>query len=113
MPERLDMAAAEVLRIATLGGAQCCGLAARVGSLAPGKAADVVLIRRTDLNMVAARDPVAAVVAHASVANVDTVIVGGAVLKRGGQLQYRELGRRMGELEASSERLNAKLEFRR
>ena len=113
MPERLDMTAAEVLRIATLGGAQSSGLAARVGSLAPGKAADVVLIRRTDLNMAAARDPIAAVVAHAGVANVDTVIVGGAILKRGGQMQYRELGRRIGELEASSGRLHAKLEGRR
>jgi cytosine/adenosine deaminase-related metal-dependent hydrolase len=109
MPERLDMTAADALRIATLGGAECYRLAARTGSLAPGKAADVVLIRRTDLNMAAIRDPVAAVVLHAGVANVDTVIVDGVLLKRGGRLLYRELARRMTELEASSARLYAKM----
>lgn len=110
MPERLDMTAADVLRIATLGGAECYGLADRIGSLRVGKAADVILIRRSDLNMAAVRDPVAAVVTQASVANVDTVIVDGAILKRGGKLLYRELPRRVRELEASSARIYGRMQ---
>ncbi|MBV8912644.1 MAG: amidohydrolase family protein [Acetobacteraceae bacterium] len=109
MPERLEMTAHDVLRIATLGGAECYGLAGRTGSLRVGKAADLVLIRRTDLNLAAIRDPVAAVVLHAGVANVDTVIVGGVVQKRGGRLAYRDLSRRIAELEASSARIYGKM----
>jgi hypothetical protein len=46
-------------------------------------------------------------VLHAGVANVDTVLVGGNVVKQNGKLTYRDLPRRLVELERSSERLNA------
>jgi hypothetical protein len=43
------------------------------------------------------------------VANVDTVIVGGEIVKRGGRLEHRDLSRRLDELEKSSQRLWNKL----
>ena len=67
----------------------------------------VVLLRRNDINMRAASDPIAAIVLHAGVANVDTVIVGGNIVKQNGKLTYGELPRRLAELERSSERLHA------
>ncbi len=109
MPPRLDLTAEDVLRIATIEGARCHGLDGRIGSLAPGKEADLILLRRSDLNLAAARDPVAAIVLHAGVANVDTVIVGGEVLKRDGRLLRHDLARRVGELAASSARLHFRL----
>jgi 5-methylthioadenosine/S-adenosylhomocysteine deaminase len=109
MPERLDMSAREVLEIATLKGAECFGLGRRTGSIAPGKAADIVLIRRTDPNLCAIADPIAAVVLHATVANVDTVLVDGTILKRGGHLVRPDLPQRRSELERSSEKLRAGL----
>ena len=42
---------------------------------------------------------------HAGVANVDTVIVGGNIVKQNGRLTYGDLSRRLAELERSSERL--------
>ena len=57
--------------------------------------------------MRAAADPISAIVLHAGVANVDTVLVGGNVVKQNGKLTYRGLPRRLAELERSSERLNA------
>jgi hypothetical protein len=36
----------------------------------------VVLLRKNDINMRAAADPISAIVLHAGVGNVDTVIVG-------------------------------------
>ena len=57
--------------------------------------------------MRAAADPISAIVLHAGVANVDTVLVGGNVVKQNGKLTYRSLPRRLAELERSSERLNA------
>ena len=55
--------------------------------------------------MRAVPDPIAAIVLHAGVANVDTVIVGGNIVKRDGKLTYGDLSRRIAELERSSERL--------
>jgi cytosine/adenosine deaminase-related metal-dependent hydrolase len=52
-------------------------MAGRVGSLAPGKHADLVVLRASDLNLLGARDPVAAVVTAAHPGNVERVFVGG------------------------------------
>jgi 5-methylthioadenosine/S-adenosylhomocysteine deaminase len=107
MPDRLTITARQVLELATIKSAQCIGLDRRIGSLSPGKQADVVLLRETDINMRAAADPIAAIVLHAGVGNVDTVIINGNIVKQDGKLTYRELGRRLTELERSSERLHA------
>ena len=53
---------------------------------------------------------IAAIVLHAGVANVDTVIVGGNIVKQNGKLTYGDYGdlsRRSAELKRSSERLYA------
>jgi 5-methylthioadenosine/S-adenosylhomocysteine deaminase len=105
MPESLDMSVYDVLELATIKGAAAFGLDHRIGSIRPGKQADIVLLRKTDINMLAAPDPVAAIVLHAGTHNVDTVIVGGDILKREGRLAYRDLARKSADLEASSARL--------
>ncbi len=99
------MTARQALELATIKSAQCFGLDGRIGSLTPGKEADVVLLRKTDINMRAAADPISAIVLHAGVANVDTVIVGGNVVKQNGKLTHRDLPQRLAELERSSKRL--------
>jgi 5-methylthioadenosine/S-adenosylhomocysteine deaminase len=107
MPDRLTITAQQVLELATIKSAQCMGLDRRIGSLSPGKQADVVLLRKADINMRAAADPMAAIVLHAGVSNVDTVIINGNIVKQDGKLTYRDLGRRLTELERSSDRLYA------
>ncbi len=78
----------QILELATLGGARALGLDHITGSLTPGKRADVVLVRTDTLGMApsAGADPAAALVHSAHPADVDTVIVDGRVLKRGGEL---------------------------
>ena len=88
MPDRLTLTVRQVLELATIKSAQCIGLDRRIGSLSPGKEADIVLLRKTDINMRAAADPISAIVLHAGVANVDTVIVGGNIVKQNGKLTY-------------------------
>jgi len=85
-PSEFALPARRVLEMATMGGAQALGLADRIGSLKPGKRADIVLLRTRDLNMAPLTDPVRMVVQSAQPSNVDTVLVDGRVLKRGGQL---------------------------
>lgn len=105
MPDKLVMTARQALELATIKSAQCFGLEGRIGSLTPGKEADIVLLRKTDINMRAAADPISAIVLHAGVANVDTVIVGGDIVKQNGKLTHRDLPQRLAELERSSKRL--------
>jgi len=93
----------DVLEFATVAGAHASGLGHRVGSLTPGKQADVILIRADSLNLAPVSDPAAAVVLAAHPGNVDTVLVGGRIVKRDGKLltadQHRavELARRSQE----------------
>ena len=107
MPDRLTTTVRQALELATIKSAQCMGLDRFIGSLTPGKQADMILLRKTDINMRAAADPIAAIVLHAGVANVDTVIINGNIVKQDGKLTYRELPRRLAELERSSGRLYA------
>jgi len=76
----------DVLEFATIRGAEAVGFADRVGSLTPGKQADIVLIRAGDLNLAPVMDPAYAVVLAAHEGNVDTVMVAGEVVKRQGRL---------------------------
>jgi cytosine/adenosine deaminase-related metal-dependent hydrolase len=82
----------------------------RIGSLTPGKQADVVMIRLDDLNTfptVPGGDPAHAVVMYAENANVDTVLVAGKAVKRGGKLLYPadRLAAKKEALAASRERI--------
>ena len=72
----------QVLSWATIGGAQVAGIADRVGSLTPGKKADIVIIDGSAVNVAPVIDPVGAVVCAADVSNVKTVLVGGQIEKR-------------------------------
>jgi cytosine/adenosine deaminase-related metal-dependent hydrolase len=74
-----------LLQLATIDGAVDLGIADRTGSITSGKRADLVLVRATDANLAPAGDPYEAIVSFAMPANVDTVIVDGRVLRRGGK----------------------------
>ena len=80
------LTARDMLTMATLDGAHVAGLEDRVGSLTPGKQADVVVIDGTSPGTAPVIDPVATVVLAADTSNVDTVIIGGKVQKRNGKL---------------------------
>jgi cytosine/adenosine deaminase-related metal-dependent hydrolase len=107
-PEHLSISCREALRWATIEGARMVGLDHRIGSLAPGKAADIVLLRADDLNLFPVVDPVRSIVCHAGAGNVDTVLVGGRVLKRRGRLAHADLARPRDALAALSRRIAAK-----
>lgn len=76
----------DVLEFATVAGAHANGLAHKVGSLTPGKQADIVMIRGNDINLTPVSDAVGAVVLAAHPGNVDTVLVAGKAVKRHGRM---------------------------
>jgi 5-methylthioadenosine/S-adenosylhomocysteine deaminase len=62
------------------------GLDDKIGSLKPGKRADLVAISPNALDMAVVTDPAHAVLEATGPENVDTVVVDGRILKRGGKL---------------------------
>jgi cytosine/adenosine deaminase-related metal-dependent hydrolase len=84
--DRLRLSCRDVLRFATIEGAKACGLDAKIGSLTPGKEADLILIRADSLGMTPMNNPAGAVVYNAHPGLVDTVLVAGKIVKRHGAL---------------------------
>jgi 5-methylthioadenosine/S-adenosylhomocysteine deaminase len=80
--------ARDVLHYATIEGARANGLDAKVGSLTPGKQADIIMLRTDRMNVTPLGDPAAAVATSMDTSNVDTVLIAGRVMKRGGQLLH-------------------------
>jgi len=74
------------LRMGTIDGARALGLEDKVGSLKPGKRADLIMIQTNVITMGVFTDPTRAVIEAAEPSNVDTVVVDGRILKRGGKL---------------------------
>lgn len=104
-PRSIRLKTRDVLRLATLGGAEALGLADRIGSVEPGKQADLVLVRTDAIHMAPAGDAVAAVVLYANASDVDAVFVAGRSLKRNGQLLNVDLAALVGRLTDSRQRL--------
>lgn len=77
---------ATMLREATLGGAEALGIADVTGSLTPGKAADIIVLRTDTLNMTPLINPVAQVVLSAQPRNVHHVWIDGVPRMIAGQL---------------------------
>ena len=75
-----------ILELATLDGAKDLGIDDRVGSLTPGKRADLILVRTNDLNVAPFFNPALLLVQQAQPYNVDTVVIDGRILKHKGEL---------------------------
>lgn len=80
------MTARRVLELGTIDGARSLGIDAVVGSLKPGKRADVIMVSTNHLNMGVFADPAHMLVESTQPENVETVIVDGRILKRDGKL---------------------------
>jgi 5-methylthioadenosine/S-adenosylhomocysteine deaminase len=85
---KTPVAAREVLEYATVEGARANGLDAKVGTLTPGKQADLIMLRTDRINVTPLNDPATAVVTGMDTGNVDTVLIAGRVMKRRGELLH-------------------------
>ena len=84
--DEFKMSARRALELGTIDGARSIGMDGHIGSLQPGKRADVIMVATQELNMGVFTDPAHMLVESAQAGNVDTVIVDGRILKRGGKL---------------------------
>jgi len=97
----------EALEWATVGGARAFQMEDKIGTLSPGKKADIVMLRSRDVNMAPVYDPVYSIVEIAGAGNVDTVIIDGIVRKKDGRLTFPAdvLARRVDEMAESGARI--------
>jgi cytosine/adenosine deaminase-related metal-dependent hydrolase len=95
------MTVRDILRMATVGGATANGLLNKIGTLTPGKEADIVLIRASDISSGPLNNAAATVVIGGSADLVDTVIVAGQVRKRLGQLLRTGIAKILADAQAS------------
>ena len=84
--DEFKLSARRALEMGTIDGARALGIDDRVGSLTPGKRADLIMVATNTLNMGVFTDPTHMIVEAAEPANVDTVVVDGRILKHGGQM---------------------------
>lgn len=101
---RIKLTTKRMVELATIDGARDLGIADKVGSLTPGKRADLILVRTTDPNMAPFGDPFEALVNHVHPGNVDTVVVDGRILRRGGRftaMEYAQISREAAESAAA------------
>lgn len=97
----------DALRAATIGGARAAGLQGQIGTLTVGAKADLAVLSLDGLRPVASH--LGAVVAYASVADVDTVVVDGVLRKSGGELVGVDHAALVRDAESSRDRLLAQI----
>ena len=104
------------LEWATLGGARALKLDTKVGSLAPGKQADIIMVDARSMNIFPAipgGDPVHAIMMYAETSDIENVLIAGRFAKRGGKLTFpaERLQKLQEELLASRLRMMAEGNF--
>jgi cytosine/adenosine deaminase-related metal-dependent hydrolase len=85
-PWTVPLTARDALRMATIEGARALGQEHRIGTIKPGKQADLVCINAADVSMVPVINPVANVVYSASRSVVSDVFIAGRHVKKAGEL---------------------------
>lgn len=89
--DRTIMTPDVVVKMATIGGAQALNLDKKIGSIEPGKLADIVIIETKSPNMMPNYDPFATLVFQANPSNVDTTIVNGKIIVENKKLKTYDI----------------------
>ena len=83
----------EILELATIKGAEAMGLDKEVGSLEPGKKADIITFNMENPHLMPAIEPVTSIILYGTSADIDTVIIEGKILKENGAMKGVELNK--------------------
>ncbi|KAJ7608175.1 hypothetical protein FB45DRAFT_1067562 [Roridomyces roridus] len=94
VPRVVQPTVEQAFNLGTIMGARAVGLGNEIGSIKVGKLADLVVFDARSPSMICAgeHEPVAAIVMHASVRDIETVIVDGKIRKQDGKLVPVDVG---------------------
>jgi 5-methylthioadenosine/S-adenosylhomocysteine deaminase len=94
-----------VLQAATINGARAAGLERSIGSLTPGKQADIIMVRTNGVAVFPVNNAIGTIVQAVERSDVDTVMVAGQLRKRAGKLIDVDLAKLSAEVTASRDYL--------
>lgn len=101
----VSITARDTLEMATIEGAEALGMADEIGTITPGKRADLVLFDASDFITAPSHSPVQTVVFQSDPSHIDTVLVDGEVVKRDGELTNPKVHEEFDRFVASGHRL--------
>lgn len=104
-PEAVSVSAHDALRWTTVNAAEAVGLDNRIGSLTPGKQADVLVVGGPAMSQHPRIDPAGTLVFQTSADSVRHVLVGGRFVKRDGHLVDIDVHRLNAQADESAERV--------
>ncbi|MGC9538859.1 amidohydrolase family protein [Streptomyces sp. UG1] len=102
-PTTVTITAQEALRWTTVNAAEAIGLEGRIGSLTPGKQADIIVVGGTGMSQRPHLDPAGTLVFHTTPDDVRHVLVAGRFVKRDGRLTGADLPALLAHADASAE----------
>ena len=99
------LTAERVVEMATIGGARVLGMADRIGSISPGKQADIILVDMRKPHLTPLYHPFSHLVYAARGADVATSIIGGRIVMKERRLLQIELAAVMAEVRGIADRI--------
>jgi len=103
----------DVLEMATINGARDSHLDHKIGTLTPGKEADIIMLRTDSINVMPMNNAPGTVVTMMDTSNVDTVFIAGNLMKRGGKLIGVDLRKIRQSVEASRDGVLSRAGYRK
>ena len=104
-PNTMKVTTRKAFEWATIDAARSFGIDDKVGSITPGKKADLIMFKKNKINFVPMHDPISTIIFHSNSNDIDTVIVNGIILKRYGELIAKNLGSKLEALATSGNRI--------
>ncbi|MFL6972327.1 MAG: amidohydrolase family protein [Xanthobacteraceae bacterium] len=106
------LAPRRALEMGTIDGARALGIDDKVGSLKPGKRADLIMVSTREPNLGVFTDPAHMLVEATGSANIDTVVVDGRIMKRNGTMVGVAAERVVAEAAAALDKLRKQANWR-
>jgi 5-methylthioadenosine/S-adenosylhomocysteine deaminase len=101
----------QVIEMATIGGARAAHLDGKIGTLSPGKEADIIMLAGDRINVFPLNNVPGTVVTLMDTSNVETVFVAGKIVKWQGKLVGVDLGRLRRLIEKSRDAVLARARY--
>jgi cytosine/adenosine deaminase-related metal-dependent hydrolase len=106
-----SLPAADVVRMATREGARALGLEDEIGSIVPGRRADLIVVGASGLHQAPGADPYSTLVYASRPSDVRATIVDGRVVARDGMVTWAEAGALAADARTAAAILTARARF--
>tara|TARA_Y100000590_G_scaffold470759_1_gene669575 strand:+ start:13737 stop:15083 length:1347 start_codon:yes stop_codon:yes gene_type:complete len=104
-PDKMTVTTHQAFKWATIDAAKILGIDNLVGSLTPGKKADIIMFNTKKINFVPMHDPISSILFHSHPEDIETVIINGKIIKKNGDLLVRDINKHLNLLAESGSRI--------